>query len=71
MEVQTIRQTTAREAGEENQKIQARPPQERRKLQGGGAQTVRMNIWENVHVDGVTNLDTFHPNVLPITTAMS
>ena len=30
-----------------------------------------MNIWESVHADGVTNLDTFHPNVLPGMTAMS
>ena len=71
MEVQTIRQTTAREASEENWKIQAHLPQERRKLQGGGVQTVQMNIRESVHADGVTNLDTFHPNVLPGMTAMS
>ena len=71
MEVQTIRQTTAREAGEENWKIQAHPPPVRRRLQGGGVQTVRMNIRESVHADGVTNLDTFHPNVLPGMTAMS
>ena len=69
--VQTIRLTTVREASEENRKIQAHLPQERRKLQGGGVQTVRMNIRESVHADGVTNLDTFHPNVLPGTTAMS
>ena len=71
VEVQTIRQTTAKEAGEENQRIQAHPPQERRRPQGGGVQTVRMNIRESVHVDGVTNLDTFHPSVLPDMTAMS
>ena len=33
-------QTTAREASEENWKIQAHPPLERRRLQGGGVQTV-------------------------------
>ena len=71
VEVQTIRQTTAREAGEENRKIQAHPPLERGKLEGGGVQTVRMNIRESVHADGVTNLDTFHPSVLPGMTAMS
>ena len=40
VEAQTIRQTTVREAGKENQKIQAHLPLERMKLQGGGAQTV-------------------------------
>ena len=71
VEAQTIRHTTVREAGEENQKIQDHPPPEKMRLQGGGAQTARMDIQENVHVDGVTNLDTLHPNVLPDTTARS
>ena len=71
VEAQTIRQTTVREASEENRKIQAHPPLEKMRLQGGGAQTVQMNIQENVHADGVTNLDTFCPNVLPDMTARS
>ena len=71
LEAQTIRQTTAKEVGEENRKIQACPPLERMRLQGGGVQTVQMNIRESGHVDGVTNLDTFHPNVLPGMTVMS
>ena len=40
VEAQAIRQTTVREAGEENRKIQAHPPPERMRLQGGGVQTV-------------------------------
>ena len=71
MKIQAIKQTTAREAGEESWKIQAHPPPERMRLQGGGVQTAWMSIQVSVHVDGVTNLDTFHPNVLPGMTAMS
>ena len=71
VEAGTIRQTTVREADEGNRRIQIHPPPEKMRLQGGGAQTVRMNIEGNAHADGVTNLDTFHPNVLPDTTVRS
>ena len=71
MEAWTIRQTTVREADEGNQKIQVHPPPGKMRLQEEGARTVRMNIQGNAHADGVTNLDTFHPNVLPDTTARS
>ena len=63
VEAWTIRQTTVREADEGNQKIQVHPPLERMRLQGGGAQTVRMNIKGNAHADGVTNLDILQTEV--------
>ena len=71
VEAWTIRQTTVREANEGNRKIQVHPPPGKMRLQGEGARTVQMNIQGNAHADGVTNLDTFHPNVLPDTTARS
>ena len=71
VEAWTIRQTTVREADKGNRKIQVHPPPGKMRLQGEGARTVRMNIQGNAHVDGVTNLDTFHPNVLPDMTARS
>ena len=40
VEARTIRQTTVREASKENRKIQAHPPLEKMRLQGGGTQTV-------------------------------
>ena len=70
VEAQTIRQTTAKEVSKENWKIQAHPAPERMRLQGGGVQTVWMNIQESAHADDVTTLDTFHPNVLPGMTVM-
>ena len=70
-EAQTIRQTTVREVDEGNRKIQVHPPLEKMRPQGGGAQTVQMNIQGNAHADGVTNLDILHPNVLPDMTARS
>ena len=71
MEAWTIRQTTVREADEGNWKIQVHPAPGKMRIQGEGTQTVRMNIQGNAYVDGVTNLDTFHPNVLPDMTARS
>ena len=71
VETWTIRQTTVREAEEGNWKIQVHPPPGKMRLQGEGAQTVQMNIQGNAHADGVTNLDTFHPNVQPDTAASS
>ena len=71
VEAWTIRQTNVREADEGNPKIQVHPPAGKMRLQGEGARTVHMNIQGNAHANGVTNLDTFHPNVRPDTTARS
>ena len=71
MEAQTIRQHTVQEVRGENWKIRVRPPPEKMRLQGGGAQIVRMNIQGNACAHGVINLDISPSSVLPDMTARS